>query len=290
MFLTGNPQIDFIDRSQYLNMASFSKQINNTDVGVKKKSPFLAGGLSLLIPGAGQVYNGEYVKGGMFLGIETALWIFSSHFEKKGDEVTRIFENYADSRTSSKPDWDINEPDRYRTKWDVIRYYEWTEQNKLKINPNGDFSNIQNALISDDKSLPPWARIDWERLNTLERAIGKWYSHTLPLHGEQQYYELIGKYPQFNQGWDDATNPNFTYGDLISGNFKFYSEMRGLANNYYYKAKTAASVIIVNHVLSAVDAYFNARSINLKTESKVVSRQSPFGEIPAVFLTFKYIF
>ncbi|MBU2636109.1 MAG: hypothetical protein KJ963_03360 [Bacteroidetes bacterium] len=291
-YLTGNPKIDFADRSIYLNNQNFSQQIDEANKTGREKSPLLAGGLSLLIPGAGQIYTGNYVKGGMFLATEAALWIFSSHFEKKGDDITTAFENYADARVYSKPDWDITEPDRYRTKWDVIRYYEWSNQNKSIINPNGDFSGLQSAIISDDKTLPPWARVSWDELNKLERTIGKWYSHTLPRHGEQQYYELIGKYPQFNQGWDDATNANFTYGDPITENYKFYSQMRGTANDYYYKAKAAMSVVVVNHILSAVDAYFSARSFNsnLKAEMSLGNQQTPFGEIPVVYATIKLKF
>jgi len=50
-------------------------------------------------------------------------------------------------------------------------------------------------------------------LNRLEGDLGGYYSHQLPPHGEQ-YYEEIGKYPQFNVGWDDFGNENtpFTYG------------------------------------------------------------------------------
>lgn len=285
VYLTGNPKIDFHVRSLYLNQKNITQNIKNDDENLKQKSPFISGGLSLLVPGVGQIYNGDYVKGGMFLAVETSLWLFSAHMEKKGDNITKVFENYADARSYSKPDWDINEPDRYRTKWDVIRYYEWSVQNKSVINPNGDYSGLQNAIISNDKTLPPWARVNWNELNKLERAIGKWYSHTLPQHGEQQYYELIGKYPQFNQGWDDAHNPNFTYGNPITENYKFYSHMRGTANDYYYKAKTAMSIVIVNHVLSAIDAYFTARSINsnLKARMSMSNQQTPFGEIPIVY-------
>ena len=31
-------------------------------------------------------------------------------------------------------------------------------------------------------------------------------SHNLPPHGDQQYYELIGKYHQYSSGWNDFTD------------------------------------------------------------------------------------
>lgn len=39
------------------------------------KSPWLSGGLSLLLPGAGQIYNGEYFVGGMWMATEIALYM-----------------------------------------------------------------------------------------------------------------------------------------------------------------------------------------------------------------------
>lgn len=41
-------------------------QSNNSGVG--KKSPLLSGICSFIIPGLGQMYNGEYLKGGLFFG------------------------------------------------------------------------------------------------------------------------------------------------------------------------------------------------------------------------------
>ena len=35
-----------------------------------KKSPMLAGILSLLIPGAGEIYSGEYLKAGIFVALK----------------------------------------------------------------------------------------------------------------------------------------------------------------------------------------------------------------------------
>lgn len=293
-FFTGNPKIDLFGSENLVSISEsiFTQSIQNDIVG-NKKSPFIAGGLSLLIPGAGQIYTESYIKAGIFLAIEAAAWIYSSSYTKKGDDQTKLFQNFADERYSVKPIWDTNEPNRYRTKWDVIRYYEWTKNNFFPV------SSEYNDVIKTDESsgLPPWERVNWDALNRLERDVskkdnGKWYSHTLPRHGEQQYYELIGKYQQFNQGWFDANNPNYTYGLPLSETLKKYSEMRGIANDYYYKAKSAMTVVVVNHVIAAVDAYFSARSYNknLKVEARFENQETPFGEIPVVYATVKLRF
>jgi TM2 domain-containing membrane protein YozV len=294
IFTTGNPKVDLFSSS--VKLPNENNMFENPQEGISsdavKKSPLLAGGLSLVVPGAGEIYNGDYVKAGLFIAIEAASWIFSYNLSNKGDEITTVFQNFVNERVDSRPTWDVTEPNRYRTKWDVIRYYEWTKSNFFPA------SNEYNDVITtDDKTLPPWERVNWGALNRLERDvsltdIGKWYSHVLPGYGEQQYYELIGKYQQFNQGWDDATDPNFTYGKKVTANFLFYSEMRGLANDYYYKAKTAAVIIVANHILSAADAYFSARAFNskLSAEFRMENQDTPFGKIPTTFGTLKYHF
>ncbi len=290
---TGNLKTDLFGQNMVPgNKINFSENQSITNLTRGKKNPFVAAGLSFIIPGAGEIYSESYIKGGVFLAVEIAAWIFSLSYENKGDEQNNMFENFADERYSITPAWDTNEPNRYRTKWDVIRYYDWSNMNKSIINPQGNYSNLQNPIISNEQSLPPWERVDWNKLNAFERAIGRWYSHTLPKHGEQQYYELIGKYQQYNQGWWDANNNNYTYGDPLSETFKEYSKMRGLANDDYYKAKTAMTVVVVNHVISGIDAYFTAKNYNsnLNVEAKLNYDTTPFGDIPAICATLKYRF
>jgi hypothetical protein len=92
----------------------------------------------------------------------------------------------------------------------------------------------------------PWTQVNWAELNRMERDIAGYYSHTLPPYGEQQYYELIGKYPQFNQGWNDAP-PSFNYGDALTPNFVYYSGERGKANSLYASASRWVTVVIISH-------------------------------------------
>jgi len=114
----------------------------------------------------------------------------------------------------------------------------------------------------------------------MERDIGlstqPLFSHTLPSHGEQQYYELIGKYPQFDPGWDDGSGP--VSETNISPHFKSYSLMRGYANDLYSKASTALVIVVVNHALSALDAAWSAsRYNNVHAELEMKMQRTPFG-------------
>lgn len=44
-----------------------------------RKSPVASGVLSLVMPGAGQYYNGDYVKGGIMTSVYITNWVFRVH-------------------------------------------------------------------------------------------------------------------------------------------------------------------------------------------------------------------
>jgi hypothetical protein len=227
-----------------------------------KKSPILAAVLSGAVPGAGEFYSHSYLKSSAFFAAEVVSWILNLSYNRRGDRATGEFQTYADAN------------------WSVVRYAEYLNKNKgcdISINP--------------DKNLTPWQRVSWAEINDCERKLGGFFSHTLPPHGDQQYYELIGKYPQYNPGWDDA-NPDAQISETeISGHFKSYSHMRGYANDLYSKASTALVVIVVNHILSAADAAWSAtryNSVHLETGMKM--QRTPFGveTVPTATLSVRW--
>lgn len=227
-----------------------------------KKSPVLAGVLSLLIPGAGEIYSEEYLKAGIFLAIEAAVITTAVIYDGKGDDKTTEFQNYADDYTNS----DHN--------WSVVRYAEWLNQYEGA-----------NININPDVNLPPWERVSWAEVNAAETG-----SHKLPRHGEQQYYELIGKYHQYSSGWNDFSGAGNK--DQISPNFMFYSGMRGEANDFYSTASTAVIGIYVNHFLSALDAVWSSAQFNSDLAVKVrldniqLTTRTEF--IPTLYLSYNF--
>jgi hypothetical protein len=132
----------------------------------------------------------------------------------------------------------------------------------------------------------------------MERYIGtteagRYYSHTLPPHGDQQYYELIGKYGQFNPGWDDANyNPGeYNYLDPVTEHFSYYSVERGKANDYYNTATTWVTVAIINHVVSAVHAGFAAgwyNSAHAELGLQRVPADRGFTNVPVVKMRWEF--
>lgn len=213
-----------------------------------KKSPVLSGVLSAILPGAGQVYNEDWWIAGIFVAVEAALITTAVVYDNKGDDQTEYFENYADDYTN---------PDH---NWSVVRYAEWMAEYQ-----GADLSKI---VISNDESLPPWERVNWAELNAAETG-----SHNLPPHGEQQYYELIGKYHQYAGGWNDYTGG--ANNSQISPNFTYYSGQRGIANDYYNNASTAIIGVYINHILSAAEAVWGATRFN--SNLAVNFRVEPFN-------------
>jgi len=229
IILTGSLYADSkIISEQYQTMQN--PQFAVDDV-VSKKTPLLSGLFSAIIPGAGQFYNEDYWIAGIFVAVEAAVITTAVIYDKKGDDKTIEFENFADAN------------------WSVVKYAEYINAN------NGENPDV---YINPDESLPPWERVDWTELNAAETG-----SHHLAPHGEQQYYEMIGKYPlQFSIGWAKQTPTIIDNGFVIPLQMHEYAVMRGDANDFYTNAKTAVIGIYINHLLSAVEAVWGAVRFN----------------------------
>ncbi len=240
-----------------------------TPAATKEKSPIVAGLLSLVVPGAGEIYTGEYLKAAIFIVLEAGLITTGLIYDKKGDDKTNEFQNYANQY------------------WDVVKYAEWI------------VNNTQQEITIDNTTpgLLPWERVNWEQLNAAEKnagsILGGGFSHSLPEHGDQQYYEMIGKYRQFSPGWNDyATEVHGSNWDLTTEHMVFYSVERGQANNYYNSASAAVIGIYINHFLSALDGAWSAVQFNKDLAVKMRVHGQQFADhteyIPTVY--FRYSF
>lgn len=252
---TGNLSID---SKTAFNSFNSQSAVEYSFAPSKRKSPLLAGLMSLVIPGAGEFYAESYWKAGLFLAIEAAAIIVGLTYDKKGDDQTNTFQNYADKN------------------WSVVRYAEWL------IQYEGADPNI---ITSNDESLPPWKRVNWKLLNENEHG-----SHKLPPHGDQQYYELIGKYFQYAGGWNDYTGGANNLN--VSPNYLFYSGMRGKANDYYSIAAKAVIAMYINHFLSALDAVWSVTMYNSDLAMNIRMETNMYADYVVYYpaLNFKYSF
>jgi len=229
------------------------------------------------------VYKGMLVsqKGpaGGFALAEAGLWVLYAVYTSKGNNQTDLFQSFAAGH------------------WSAVKYAEWIETNVSKLNP--DVNGFSGYMIPGTEGRPPWERVDWSKINAVESQIaqrsGNGFTHLLPRRPEQQYFELIGKYPQFAAGWDDAglMTPERILASDVSARFLEYSAMRGRANDFYNMATTGTALIIVNHVLSALDAAWSASQYNnrfrLETHLRPIQRSDGFVEmVPTASVTIRF--
>jgi hypothetical protein len=293
LHLTGNPTVDFF------GTISLSNTIIGRDTNMpgpdrfhpplsegSEKSPWLAGVLSLAIPGAGEMYTDNHLKGAIFFGIEVASWAVAYTYNKKGNDQTDLFENFANLH------------------WNAVQYANWSIENSGQINPNAPHDaayyeeQIFDGRAHDNPGAygPPFSVINWSALNVMETEIANnGYTHQLPYWNQQQYYELIGKYAQFFSGWDDADLSSLSMPvneSKKSKNMLAYAEMRAQANNYFDVASTFVSVAILNHIVSALDAFWSATRYNSSLHASLRVRPIPtqFGIVPMTEANIRYDF
>ena len=250
-FLTGS----LISDTQFV-LSSIGDTNSNFNINISRatKSPLLSGLMSFVIPGTGQIFTENYLKAGIFVAVEIGAVILAVNYDKKGDDQTEYFESYADEN------------------WNAERYARWTIAN-LDILNNSLDPNSYNLFDNNGKVI-------WSELNKLESDIGGYYSHRLAPYGDQQYYEMIGKYPQFNVGWiefGDDVNKHFDYETPVVAQFKSYSKERGKANDYYNVAKWAVIAVVSNHFISALDAAWSANKFNKKLNLNISIEEESFG-------------
>jgi len=231
--LTGNISFDsklIVDN--YFSVEPSFVLVDESD----KKSPVLAGVMSAVIPGSGEFYVGDYIKAALFFAVDAALISTAIIYNNKGDTKEAEFKAFADEH------------------WSVVKYADYLIEHKDAI----DVPDDAEIPINRDSNLPPWEQIeDWSALNYAETP----FSHHLPPHGDQQYYEEIGKYNQYSSGWDEF-NPLVDDFRDVPQIMKDYAKMRGDANSAYNTASKLVIGVYINHLLSVIDAVWSAHRYN----------------------------
>jgi hypothetical protein len=260
--LTGSLSVD----SKILSASDNFESLPQLSVQVEnRKSPFLAGLLSLVVPGAGEFYSESYLKAAIFAAVEAAVITTGLIYDNKGNDQTEFFQRYADQN------------------WSVVKYADWI----IATFYQGE-ENPPNIVVNRNSSLPPWEQVDWIILNQAEQAknVG---SHHLPPYGDQQYFELIGKYYQFTAGWDDYAGGNISE---FTPHLLYYADEHAKADEYYNVAAKAVIVIYINHFLSALDAVWSAVNYNKSLAVKIQVEENyltnEFELIPTLKLSYSF--
>ena len=242
-------------------------------VNALQTKPGLALLSSALIPGTGQAANNKWVRAGAYFAADLILLAVHFHSQHRAKELQREYEQFADNN------------------WSVVTYAKWLvdyhEQNNIS---NPYIGELQQQVQDVNPAYDPgvdWNTVDIQTLRNVENntpfitteGVGNNFSHEMPAYGSQQYYELISKYYQYGPGWNSfgvnregqpldsiyqlAWNgsdmpPHFFEGASLSDRF----------NNKYRIAGNMLAYMLLNHVVSAFDAFITVKLKNNKLETQ----------------------
>ncbi|MCY3789931.1 MAG: hypothetical protein OXH63_14210 [Gemmatimonadetes bacterium] len=223
--------------------------------GKSSKRSFL---LSALVPGLGQWYAGSKKRGLVFLGAEAALVGMWVAWKGKGNDLEQEFRAVADEH------------------WDPLNYLAWRGSEKSKE------SSITHALPCSSEVVDVYI----PAMQSGSADFGGCAPSEI-----QQYYELIGKYDQYVAGWDDLKRVrrdgsigNAAAPTEVDSVENFHSErrlryedQRDESNRFLKRASTISGVILINHVLSALDAARVARTRAAGADEAALQRRTRFA-------------
>ena len=204
------------------------------------KSIPLGVGLSVCIPGAGQFYAEKPWMAALYLGIEAVAITGTIYYKQKGAQEIVAYEDFADAH------WHVD---------------DWLDV----YNPAVDPSTHRSTVYVDWRSYSPEIESDY-LLMMADIADG--FTH-LEIEKDYHFYENIGKYQQFRQGWDDWVAGGESTSDPDHGIYARYSEnqynyaaLRRHANYILDIGKYFGTAIFLNHFISAIDAGFRLKKHN----------------------------
>lgn len=267
-----------MSRRDLLGPVKVSKVNGIDEMKGRYKNPRKALFLSLLVPGAGQMYVGgstaTYVRGGVYIALEVFMWsgwgYFSIYkynqqvdkykkFAKQHYSIGRYEAAMRDLYSSGGNEYPSTFASRYmgtRKSFCEAIYGDAStgkcyQENDLFFDDLGHRNNFSDK----NKSLG-------DEMNGLKRSFSK----------ESEVFQLISE-GAYVRGWDDATEESIINLKLEdedaetvplgeSENLNKYRSMRRDANDYADMQAWFIGGLILNHIISAVDAALTANAHN----------------------------
>ncbi len=265
-------------------LAVRSSQVNTIDdMKGRYKSPKKALFMSLVLPGLGQAYVGSYWRAGMYVAIETGLALGWRHYVVTlHDRQVKKYEKYADEH------WSHGRYEDY--------YGDLSLQNPFDGNPE-EMKNVAptreefcRAVFAEDTratsafqtciDFGPYQPDEaYDLFAFYEESRYERYDDSDPLSADSigiyrrenfqnihAFYELLGKHNEYLPGWDDAENIIYTDTSIVgeSENRDTYRKMRNRATEYSRMQAGFLGAMVINHLVSALDAALTARFHNKK--------------------------
>lgn len=292
--LTGSIVIDEQNQTienQTLNIEDFryipeygSGSENNGYFESSGINPALALLSSAIIPGSGQAMNGKWGRAAAYFLVDVASILYYVDRNNTAKRNERAYEQYANEN------------------WSVMAYAQWlVEYSRANGIQNGydDPGGLQEQVFGKDPTWGntpnDWLEIDLATIRAVEvqtpfyylNSVASNFSHVVQDYGSQQYYELMSKYYQFQPGWQDFHAQRLDQVDdhlyrytwderMLTANFMEGTVRAEEFNNNYRQAGNILKLMLVNHVVSAFDAYFTVKLKNSKieTQANLLQRES----------------
>ena len=234
-----------------------------------KTNPLTPALYSLIIPGLGQYQNGDKYSPYIFLGLEIAAWYIYSSMNSKGDKKEIEVKQFADNPA---------------TGFNRILYYKRIYEKAADFEPVDDYNSYFDDFSNEESNYQQIRQnqVLWSKLKQWENVYGD-HTHSLPETKTQQYYEMIGKYDQFEGGWRFTENDSrYSFYSNFSINnqptfISSYYDIRNDMNAYYKTGDWALRAVFVNHIVSALEALIVAKSINKNLDIKYQNNINYYG-------------
>ncbi len=285
------PSSSSISRRDLLGPVKVSKVHSIDEMKGKYRSPRKALFMSLVVPGSGQLYVGgstfNYARGAAYLALEAALWggwyYFTIYkYDKQVNKYKKFAKNHFSIGRYEAQMRDIylnqlsdeTEESRFET-----RYMSSREDFCKAIYGNANASGCytKGKLFTNDKAHTDRFSV------TNPQSLGQEIASQKNFHDMSSVYQLVSE-KSYVLGWDDVDSVALGQNLLLeesavdeivplgkSKNLSKYRDMRNKANDYADLQIWFFGGIILNHLVSAVDAVFAANAHNKELYSEDVS-------------------
>lgn len=231
------------------------------------KSPRRALFMSLVVPGSGQLYVGgsafNYVRGAVYLAVEAGLWgswyYYSVH---KYDRQVDRYRKYAKQHFSAS-EYEKGMHELYNSLDDSDEEAKFVE--RYLSNRESYCKSIYGTASTNG------CYVDGKELTDDQNHVNHVSGDNFSLYNTGSYYSAISG-STYVLGWDDvedqtaASALNLSGSEAVSlgtsAHWKTYRSMRSKANDYASMQAWFFGGLILNHLVSAVDAAWSAHAHN----------------------------
>lgn len=244
--------LDSISPAQIEKMQS----INFAENASKYRSPKIAMLMSFLIPGTGQAYAKCGWRAGVYGAAEVAIIAMGSVFGVKGKNAKKDAKNFANIHYDYE---------RFNVYYEKLSRHFGTDTAVL--------GEIFNANSVDTFKVLYEKRTEdyYSALKEIDNPFIHGWDDVAPTFDDDFKIDT-------SSGYTQDSLPYFVYPDTNSSKSQFgfsknqekYRDLMSESNRNYRVAKSVFTILIVNHIVSAIDAGFTAKAYN----DKLLGKQS----------------